>query len=249
MLGARRRDITDEEAAMHGGHLDHLARRARGRRALLGAVVGSGLAGLMGMVGSQQASGHDPRPACRLLPKRRQRATCLRRARRHLAAHRSARLPNAACRVQPTAFFAPAPVVRIAQTFTEPNGGRLLAAQLLLNNGPATTGTYLLQLNTVEAATGEPTNTTLAASALPVSEVGDTPAFVTFPFPTPVRLVAGQQYALVLSRPGGGEPEHQLHYQEPGTCPGGEVFTNTSPTGRFSRHPTQDLPYVTVVRP
>jgi hypothetical protein len=113
---------------MRGVHLDHLARSVSAHRPLLGAAVGSRLAVLVGPAGPKRAAAYDPRPACRHLPKRRQRATCLRRARRHRAAHRPARLPNAVCCVPSTASFAPAPVVRIAQTFTEPNGGRLPAA-------------------------------------------------------------------------------------------------------------------------
>lgn len=163
------------------------------------------------------------------------------------------RLPNASCNVQENAtLFAPVGQ-RIAQTFTEPNGGKLTAVLLVLNNEATTTGDYVLQINTVDPSTGFPTNNTIASIRLPGSQVGNNPDFVTFNFPTPATLAAGSQYALVHSRPN-GSGFHDVHVVEPGPCPGGELFVSSTQTGTFARpYPNQpgrvDMSYITDVSP
>lgn len=136
---------------------------------------------------------------------------------------------------------------RIAQTFAEPNGGRLNWAELVLANLAGATGDYQMQVNTVNPDTGVPTNDTIASTIVPRSEVGNNPDFVRFTFGTPATLVAGRQYALVLSRPS-GSGRHFVPVQVPGTCPGGATFFSGSATGAFSGG-TGDISYQTFVSP
>lgn len=142
---------------------------------------------------------------------------------------------------------------RIAQTFTEPNGGKLNTVQLVLNNQADTTGDYVLQVNTVDPSSGFPTNNTIASTQLAGDQVGNNPDFVPFTFATPATLVAGTQYALVHSRPN-GSGTHDVPFIDPGPCPGGELFISNTQTGPFERAiPSQpgrvDTSYITFVSP
>lgn len=164
------------------------------------------------------------------------------------------RLPNASCNVQETNTHFAGAGQRVAQTFTEPNGGKLNTVQLVLNNGATTTGDYLVQVNTVDPSTGVPTNNTIASTQLAGNQIGNNPDFVTFSFATPATLAAGSQYALVHSRPNGSGDQHEVPFISPGPCPGGELFISPTQTGTFERAiPSQpgrvDTSYITFVSP
>ena len=76
--------------------------------------------------------------------------------------------PNAACPADPGVVSGYAWYLYVAQTFTEPNGGRLQAASLWIRNtGPNLSGTYELLVCTVDPATGVPQHGTTQAVAQP----------------------------------------------------------------------------------
>lgn len=159
----------------------------------------------------------------------------------------SPREPNASCLVQGTQASSPQTNGRYAQTFTEPNGGWLNTAQLVLGKATGSSGDFLLQINTVDPNTGFPTNNTIASTVLPSANVGTNIALVTFSFTYPARVEAGKQYALVLSRPG-VSPNFWVDVQNPGTCAGGQEFYSPSQTESFNAFGA-DLPYATFVSP
>ena len=141
--------------------------------------------------------------------------------------------------------------LNVAQTFTEPNGGRLQAASLWLRNDSARPPiTYELRVNTVDPATGLPQRgTTLALAELSSSQVSDTTlGWVRFPFPNPPQLAAGTQYALVLRMLGGTSLDdgYRLELLNSNPCPGGHFFV-ANPDQPFNPRPETDIAYQTEV--
>jgi len=121
---------------------------------------------------------------------------------------------------------------RLAQTFTAIRSGPLVSAQILiLKLAGDTAGDFVLRLSPV-AKSGEvnaPANEVLAETsftdaALPVGE-----STVTFTFATPFTVVAGTEYALVLTRPGGG----QFAWSGHGDSCSGQAFVGLDQTGAF----------------
>jgi hypothetical protein len=146
------------------------------------------------------------------------------------------RRPNAACVAPTTGTISPAAgPFRFAQTFTEPNGGRLRAAELYFRQDPGGTGTFLLQVTTVDPDSGVPTNNAIATAELRAADFGAGYVdFFVFGFTEPPTLVAGRRYALVLSKPD-GTGRYYVHVATPNPCFGGEAFESTTQTGPFRR--------------
>jgi hypothetical protein len=90
---------------------------------------------------------------------------------------------------------------RFAQTFTARASGQLVSAQVSITKVANTSGDYVATINTVDA-NGVPTNTVLATASIPNSEMPAGELQASFAFPTPAAVVAGTQYALVVSRTG-----------------------------------------------
>jgi hypothetical protein len=87
----------------------------------------------------------------------------------------------------------------MAQVFTAQNTGPLTKAQIatLKSGNP---GDWIVSINAV-GATGTPTNTVLATTVIPDSTVPSGDATLTADFAIPAAVSAGQQYALVFTRP------------------------------------------------
>lgn len=160
------------------------------------------------------------------------------------------RQPNAACQPQFNTFLEVSVSFRVAQTFIEPNGGRLTAVELVINNDAAANGTYQLDVNTVDAA-GVPQHTTMSSAQVPASQVGGQPVPVLFTFPTPATLLPGQKYALVLYRFNTID-DFFVALGRPDPCPGGELY-RTFTTDPYSllliSGVTSDALYRTFVSP
>lgn len=92
--------------------------------------------------------------------------------------------------------------VRFAQTFTALASGPLVKAELLVEKEAGSTGDFILRLSVVDGS-GFPTNDVLAVSVAADASVPDGVSTVTFSFASPATVVAGTEYALVLTRPGG----------------------------------------------
>lgn len=108
---------------------------------------------------------------------------------------------DAQCALQDGSGVPSVPNGRIAQAFTAIQSGDLVRADLELSDSIGLLGDYILHLAPVDAF-GFPTNAVLASASLPGEQVPNGVISVaTFTFVQPAKVVAGTQYALVLSRP------------------------------------------------
>jgi hypothetical protein len=121
---------------------------------------------------------------------------------------------------------------RLAQTFTAIASGKLVRAELRLTEPAGSLGDYVLRLSTVNGA-GFPTNSVLAAAEVLDLDVPSGQSTVTFTFDSPASVVAGTDYALVLTRPGADELVWAGH-------------TGNSCDGTAFLSPTQNDPFVAV---
>jgi hypothetical protein len=90
---------------------------------------------------------------------------------------------------------------RLVQTFTALASGSLVKAELLLSEPAGSLGDYVLRIAPTDGA-GIPTNIILAETAVLDIDVPNGKSTVSFTFAAPASVVAGNSYALVLTRPG-----------------------------------------------
>jgi hypothetical protein len=88
---------------------------------------------------------------------------------------------------------------RFGQTFTAQNTGALTRAQLLVDKS-GSAGDHVVTINAVDAS-GFPTDTVLASTAVPDGSVPSGQSTLTADFAAPAVVTAGQEYALTISRP------------------------------------------------
>jgi Ca2+-binding RTX toxin-like protein len=111
---------------------------------------------------------------------------------------------------------------QFAQTFVPGLSGSLTRAEIDFQEVGAQTGDYVVQILAVDG-TGTPTDAVLAQTTVPDPPSGATTlnAFLA----TPTSVVAGQTYALALTRPGG---QVSWGYRnDPAACPG-KAFNRVS---------------------
>jgi hypothetical protein len=133
---------------------------------------------------------------------------------------------------------------RFAQTFTALASGPLVEAQLRIGKQVGSAGDYILRLSPVDAF-GVPTNDVLASASAANSAVPDGFATVSFTFSFPFQIVAGTQYALVLTRPGS---THLLWEGHSGNTCAGHVYDSPSQTAPFlANFADLDLVFTTFV--
>jgi hypothetical protein len=109
---------------------------------------------------------------------------------------------------------------RMAQTFTAQVSGPLVKAKLSIGKEPDTIGDFVVRLQPVDGS-GSPVEEVLAEAAVANGDVPDLGGFTDFPFAEPFSVVAGTEYALVLTRPGGD----RFSWSNEGGDPcGGEAF-------------------------
>ena len=89
---------------------------------------------------------------------------------------------------------------RFAQTFASGATGAITAAQVDVTK-QGTPGDYVLQINEVDDA-GVPTNAVLASTVIPDSTVPAGDSLLSASFAAPAQVTAGEQYALIVTRPG-----------------------------------------------
>jgi hypothetical protein len=151
-------------------------------------------------------------------------------------------VPDANCPGPPGGtFIANIASTRVAQTFTALNTGKLVRARVLIFGGG--TADHVLSIHTVDAA-GVPADSVLATTTVPSPPEGQHTIEGEF-FAAPADVVAGQQYALVLSRPGGGGMNVRVRFDNP--CPGA-VYSRTG-SGPFSEHFGVDMVFAVFVIP
>jgi hypothetical protein len=118
---------------------------------------------------------------------------------------------------------------RLAQTFTALGSGPLVRADLLIVRQLGEDGDYVLRLSPLDGA-GVPTNT-VAETAVADATVPLGASIVSFFFATPFSVVAGTEYAVVLTRPEGIRFEWRFNSGD--ACPG-TSFVSLDQTGQFS---------------
>jgi hypothetical protein len=137
---------------------------------------------------------------------------------------------DAACGAIPNNSNEADGIQRLAQTFTALGSGPLVRVDLRIVKSVGQEGDYVLRLSPLNVA-GLPTNTVLvetmvAGAIVPVGE-----SSVSFAFATPFSLVAGTQYALILTRPGGDGFKWLVNDDD--LC-AGQSFVALSQTGQFT---------------
>lgn len=132
---------------------------------------------------------------------------------------------------------------RRAQTFSALKSGALVMAQLVFDQKAGTDADYILQISPVDGF-GIPTNEILAVTSLANATAPVGQSLVTFTFARPAAVVAGATYALVLSRPGGGNVFWQ--FSDGDVCPG-QVFASKDQTAIFLGGSNLDFIFTTFV--
>jgi hypothetical protein len=140
---------------------------------------------------------------------------------------------DATCPINTGGFVIRTGDQRIAQTFTALRTGPLVQATIEILKGFGSTGDYILRLSAVDAA-GVPTNDVLAVSVVDDSRVPDIFSALTFGFADPATVIAGTEYALVLTRPGSDQLEAIGSF---GNLCAGRAFSSPSQTAPFVADP------------
>jgi hypothetical protein len=136
---------------------------------------------------------------------------------------------------------------RIAQTFTTQTTGSLVMGQIKINKS-GTAGNYRMDVNATDGA-GVPTNTVLASAVILDATVPPGVSTITGAFAPPAQVTAGQQYALVITRPGSNILTVFFRSGDP--CPGGSEFASASQTGGWTSvgMGNDDVVFATLVEP
>lgn len=136
---------------------------------------------------------------------------------------------------------------RLAQTFTAINGGPLVKVTLPIGKDFTGDegGDFVLRLSPLDGS-GLPTNDVLAEAIVPSDAVSDVSDDIEFLFADPFSLEAGNDYALVLTRPGGDGFIWRQHQDN--RC-GGTAFDSEGQTEPFvARAAIFDQIFATFVR-
>ena len=131
-----------------------------------------------------------------------------------------------------------------SQTFTAQHTGSVVQAETAIIN-QAGAGDFLLKI--FNAGASGPINGNLGLATVPAPPiVPGLPQTISGTFSSPVPVVAGQQYALVIQRPSGN---WTLQDRDTNPCPGSEFFS-TSETGPWTpENPQFDFVYSIFVNP
>jgi hypothetical protein len=132
---------------------------------------------------------------------------------------------------------------RIAQTFTALRSGDLISAEIEAE-GPGLSGELVLRLAPLDSA-GLPTNNVLSEAVVAVADLPKEPATIRFEFSNPFRVVAGTEYALVLTRFAGGG--FAWNGQSGNPC-SGRSLGSADQTAPFTETEGLDLIFTTFVR-
>ena len=118
---------------------------------------------------------------------------------------------------------------RFAQTFVVQNGGQISSAQVTIDHQSGV-GDYVIAL--VDAPGGIPGQTTLASVTVPDASIPGGPnVAVTATFPAPLPVNSGEQYAVMITRPGSTDLTVRDRIDNP--CPGA-LFLAGAPPAPYS---------------
>jgi Ca2+-binding RTX toxin-like protein len=117
----------------------------------------------------------------------------------------------------------------VAQNFTSQLTGDLTRAEVSLVKAVGSTEPFIVQITTVDSS-GIPTEVVLATATIPAANVGnDENVLAGVVFTSPAAVVAGQQYAILASRPGGSFTAGVRVDSDPPvgeSCPGIQTWFN-----------------------
>jgi len=139
---------------------------------------------------------------------------------------------------------------RIAQTFPVQNGGRLVRGEIEIRDpSVAPDVDWVMQIVTTDGF-GVPTNTVLASVAIPDSSVPNGESRLAATFAVPPSVEPGQQYAIVLTRPGSATNSFGIGEHTGNPCPG-RPFESPSQNGAWAlpSDPNEDLVFAVFVEP
>jgi hypothetical protein len=137
---------------------------------------------------------------------------------------------------------------RVGQTFTALSTGALVRVEIEVNKAAVASSEWVVQIVDTDGA-GVPTNTVLAAGAVPDSSVPSGQSKLTAELNPGAVVEAGQRYAFVLARPGGGA--FGVRERSGNPCPVQE-FESPTQTGAWAPAgdaPNEDIVFATFVEP
>jgi hypothetical protein len=137
---------------------------------------------------------------------------------------------------------------RGAQTFTAQHTGALTRAQVEIDK-IGSDGDWILSINAVDGL-GKPTNTVLGTTTIPDTSVTSGVGTLTGDFASPATVTAGQQYAVVFTRP--ASDTLRIKYSVVNACPGDAFFSvsQTDPFDYVCVNPNEcDLVFTVFVEP
>jgi hypothetical protein len=157
-------------------------------------------------------------------------------------------VPDASCTSPSAAVIGQPGNNRGAQTFTAQNTGALTRAQVEIDK-IGNPGDWNLSINAVDGS-GIPTNTVLGATTILDASVPSGVGTLTGDFSSPATVTAGQQYALVFTRP--ASDTLRIRYSVVNACPGDAFFSSSQsdPFGYICVDPNVcDLVFAVFVEP
>jgi hypothetical protein len=134
----------------------------------------------------------------------------------------AAELQDAACLPSSTVYHQPTNGTRLAETFTALHTGALTHAQFSVYKESTSTGDYVLDVRTL-AGSSVPTDNVLASTTVLNASVPDGQSLISNTFSAPASVVAGQRYALGVSRPGGSQIAIEVLTNP---CPDSQLFSS-----------------------
>jgi hypothetical protein len=133
----------------------------------------------------------------------------------------AAEVQDAACLVSSGTYYQPGSTTRMAETFTALHTGSLTRAQFSIYKENGSTGDYALDVRTLDGS-GVPTEYVLASTTFSNNAVPNGQYIISGTFSAPASVVAGQRYALAVSRPGGSQIAIEILMTNP--CSDGPLF-------------------------
>jgi Ca2+-binding RTX toxin-like protein len=109
------------------------------------------------------------------------------------------------------------PTWRFAQTFTSALTGSLTRAEIEILEGDGS-GDWIVEIRTEDV--DGPTAVILASATVPDASVPPGESLLSVVFAAPAAVVAGQEYALVIGRPGTGIDTNGVGFRFGNDCPG-----------------------------
>jgi hypothetical protein len=162
-----------------------------------------------------------------------------------------AQMELASCTGEPDGVFTVGGVIaqEVAETFTIPSDATANAVRLGLvqNDLTPATGDFTVRIFTADG-TG-PTGTSLATGTFPVPGAPDTVGSppVTVDLASPAALVAGQLYAIVVTRTGAGDAA--ITFADGDPCPANTLFLREGSSGPWMADSTGDDFFFAVLAP